>query len=476
MMALWTADAAVAATGGKSTGGWSASGISIDTRSLERGDLFIALTDQRDGHDFVCAAFEKGAAAALVSHVPDGLAPDAPLLIVDDVQAALEALAKAARSRSGARVIAVTGSVGKTSTKDMLAHVLARQGVTHAAVMSLNNHWGVPLTLARMPQKTEFAVIEIGMNHPGEISPLAKLTRPDVALITTVAEAHMAAFSSVEGIAEAKAELFDGLVPDATAILNHDIAQFEYLARQARAAGAKVTSFGADPRADFALEGYHVHDSGTIIEARLNGEITAFKIAAPGRHLAMNALAVLGAIAAIGADIAIAGLDLADWQPPAGRGARHWIALDPVEADLRLELIDEAYNANPVSMEAALEGLAATSPVDGIGRVNHGRRIAFLTDMLELGEDEVEKHRALVDLPPIEHLDIVHTAGVLMHHLHLALPHQKRGEWHDCAEKLAARAHHLLDAGDVVMVKGSKGSRASLVVDAIKKLGRANQQ
>ncbi|NOX39211.1 MAG: UDP-N-acetylmuramoyl-tripeptide--D-alanyl-D-alanine ligase [Alphaproteobacteria bacterium] len=476
MTALWSAADAFAATGGKTSGEWSASGISIDTRSLERGDLFIALKDARDGHDFVSAALARGAAAAMVSRVPEGLAPDAPLLIVNDVQTALEALATAARARSGAKVIAITGSVGKTSTKDMLAHVLARQGATHAAAMSLNNHWGVPLTLARMPEKTEFAVIEVGMNHPGEISPLAKLARPNVALITTVAEAHMAAFHSVHEIAKAKAELLDGLEAVGRAILNHDNEYFDFLATQARAAGAQITSFGADAQADYRLKSYRVHGVGTIVEAEIGGELTAFKIGAPGRHLAMNALAVLGAVAAVGADIAIAGLDLADWQPPAGRGARHWIALDPVEANLRLELIDEAYNANPVSMEAALEGLAATSPVDGIGRVNHGRRLAFLTDMLELGADEAEKHRSLAVLPSIEKLDLVHTAGVLMKQLHLALPPEKRGEWHDSAKKLAERAHHLLDAGDVVMVKGSKGSRASLVVDAIKKLGRANQQ
>jgi len=472
--ALWTAAEAAKATGGKAIGDWAATGISIDTRSLVKGDLFVALKDVRDGHEFVATALKRGAAAALVSRIPQGVEEDAPLLLVADVLTALQALARAARARTDAKVIAITGSVGKTSTKDMLAHVLARQGRTHQAVMSLNNHWGVPLTLARMPADVDFALVEIGMNHAGEITPLSTLAQPHVALVTTVADAHMEAFSSVRDIAEAKAEIFEGLESGGTAILNQDDETREILNAAATAKGAEIIGFGAADTARFRLEDAVLRDAVTTVRARINGEALLFKIGAPGRHLAMNALAVLAAVEAVGADLAVAALDLADWHPPQGRGERHVIYLDPIDETLCLELIDDAYNANPASMAAAFEVLAAATPVNGVGRIRRGRRIAFLSDMLELGKDGADKHAALASLVSMEKVDIIHSAGPLMKHLHDALPVEKRGDWHDSAEKLAKRVRHLLDAGDVVMVKGSKGSRASLVVDAIRKLGKAN--
>ena len=474
MSVLWTAAAAAAATGGTSRGDWRAAGISIDTRTLQAGDLFVALRDVRDGHEFVATALANGAAAALVSRLPDDVAPDAPLLVVDDVLAALCALGAAARARSAARVIAITGSVGKTSTKDMLAHVLKSQGRVHAAEMSLNNHWGVPLTLARMPSDSDFAVIEIGMNHPGEIAPLAGLVRPHVAVITTVAEAHMEAFASVGDIARAKAEIFAGLDSDGVAILNDDDATFGIVAGEAVAHKARIVRFGTAETADFRLVSAQAQIGMMAVQASIDGETTLFRVGAPGQHLAMNALAALAVVGEVDADIALAMLDLANWHPPAGRGARQWIALDPVEPNLRLELIDDAYNANPASMAAAFEVLANATPVDGIGRIHPGRRIAFLSDMLELGLDAAARHAALASLTSMQAVDRVHLAGPLMHHLHAALPVGKRGEWHESAEALAATAHRLLDAGDVVMVKGSKGSRASLVVDAILKLDKAN--
>jgi len=475
MTALWTASGAMAATGGTSTCDWCASGVSIDTRTLQPGDLFVALHDVRDGHDFVARAIAAGAGAALVSRWPDGVAKDAPLLLVDDVLVALEGLANAARARCAAQVIAITGSVGKTSTKDMLQTALGKQGRVHAAVESLNNHWGVPLTLARMPQNTDFALIEIGMNHPGEITPLSRMARPHVAIVTTVAAAHMAAFASVQDIARAKAEIFSGLVSGGTAILNRDMATYAILAEAAAAAGARILRFGTAPEAEFRLIEARLSGAMTLVRAKVHDVALLFKIGGPGRHLACNAMAVLAAVEAVGADVAIATLDLADWHPPQGRGQRHWIALDPVEEIQRIELIDDAYNANPASMDAALEVLAASSPVNGVGRVEHGRRVAFLTDMLELGADEIDRHREVAELPWIEQIDVVHLAGPLMRHLHRALPAEKRGEWHETAQALAARAHSLLDAGDVVMVKGSKGSQASLVVDAIKKLDQTNR-
>lgn len=472
MSVLWTSQEAVKATGGTTRGTWQATGVSIDSRALHAGDLFVALKDVRDGHEFVAAALAKGAAAALVSHVPAGVPADAPLLLVPDVEQALRDLGRAARARSRARVIAITGSVGKTSTKDMLQTALARQGRVHAAEKSLNNHWGVPLTLARMPEDTDFALIEIGMNHPGEITPLSDLARPDVAIVTTVAEAHMAAFSSIDDVARAKAEIFHGLRTGGVAVLNSDIATYPILAAAAEAAQAKILRFGADEGAEYRLIDAVLTAGSTTVRASISGAATLFKVGGPGRHLALNALAVLAAVEAVEADMAIAALDLADWHPPQGRGQRHWIQLDKVEEKQRLELIDDAYNANPASMAAAFEVLANSQPTNGLGRFTAGRRIAFLSDMLELGPQETFNHRNLAGLPAMAKIDLVHVAGPLMRHLYDALPAEKQGEWYETAQELAARVHRLLDAGDVVLVKGSKGSKASLVVEAIKKLGQ----
>ncbi len=467
-MSLWTSIEAAKATSGRAQGTWSADGVSIDTRTLAPGDLFVALKDVRDGHDFVAQALDKGAAAALVSHVPEGLARDAPLLLVDDVLTALVALGRAGRARTRARVVAVTGSVGKTSTKEMLRAVLAGQGRVHAAEASYNNHWGVPLTLARMPADSDFAVIEIGMNHPGEIAPLARLARPHVAMITTVAAAHLEAFDDIEGIAREKAAIFEGLEPGGIAVVNGDLSTTPILRKAAGT--ARVISFGAAETNSRRLTHVHLTEDATIVQAEMSGGTQIFKLATPGRHFATNALGVLAVVEALGADVTIAARDFDRWLPPAGRGAREEIMLDAVE-DLKLTLIDDAYNANPTSMAAALEVLAAQRPQDGVGRIATGRRIAILGDMLELGEDEIALHRDLVDLPWMTRIDVVHCAGPRMKALWDALPVDRQGEWFENAEDMAARAHALLDAGDVVLVKGSKGSRISLAVDAIKKLG-----
>jgi len=469
-MALWTAQEAAKATGGSVQGDWAAQSVSIDTRSLTEGALFVALRDVRDGHDFVADALAKGAAAAMVSHVPPGVPADAPLLIVPDVLLALEALAKAARARSAARVIGVTGSVGKTSTKEMLRVVLGGQGRVHAAEKSFNNHWGVPLTLARMPAEADFAVIEIGMNHPGEIGPLARLAQLDIAMVTTVAAAHLEAFDGIEGIAAEKAAIFEGLHPGGTAVLNADLETTPILIQGARRAKAKVITFGQSVDADFSLMAVHIGSDTTVIRAQIAEDEHLFKLSAPGRHFAANALGTLAVVAALDLDVAIAAVDLLHWSPPAGRGTREVLALDPVE-ELTLELIDDAYNANPTSMVAALEVLAATRPCDGVGRVARGRRIAILGDMLELGPTAPQLHRALADLVPFDKLDVVHCVGPLMRGLYDALPIEKRGLWAETAREVASKAHSLVDAGDVIMVKGSLGSQVSLVVDAIRKLG-----
>lgn len=471
-MTLWTAAEAEAATGGRSTGDWQAGGVSIDTRSLRPGDLFVALRAARDGHDFVAQALDRGAAAALVSRIPPGVAADAPLLLVEDVQAALEALGRAGRARTRARVVAVTGSVGKTSTKEMLRHVLSAQGAAHAAEASYNNQWGVPLTLARLPAQADFAVIEIGMNHPGEIAPLARMVRPHVAIITTVAEAHLEAFASVAGIAREKASIFEALEPGGVAIVNSDVETAPILRRAARAHAARTITFGAGPGAHHRLLGCDLHEGVTVARARLWRTPVVFKLGATGRHFALNALAVLAAVGQVGGDRGVAITDLARWHPPAGRGTRERLQLDSGDESWTIDLIDDAFNANPASMAAALEILAAARPRDDVGRIAKGRRVAILGDMLELGETERALHAALADLPQMRDIDHVHCVGPRMAALWEALPKAQRGLRADRAEDLAARAHRLIDAGDVVLVKGSKGSRVSLVVDALRKAGR----
>ena len=290
---LWTSAEAVAATGGRSTADWVANGVSIDTRTLKPGDLFVALKDVRDGHDFVAAALEKGAAAALVSRVPEGLSSGASLLVVGDVLTALEDLGRAARARGRAKVVGVTGSVGKTSTKEMLRVILGGQGAVHAAEASYNNHWGVPLTLARMPRDADFAVIEIGMNHPGEIAPLSRLARLDVVMITTVAPAHLEAFESIEGIAHEKAAIIDGLEPGGVAVLPCDLPVSGILTAKAAAAGAQLVTFGESAGADYRMTTVQIGDAHTVVQATRKGKPFLYKVMTPGRHFAANGAGAL---------------------------------------------------------------------------------------------------------------------------------------------------------------------------------------
>jgi UDP-N-acetylmuramoyl-tripeptide--D-alanyl-D-alanine ligase len=469
---LWTSAAIAAATGGRATRPFASTGVSIDTRTLKPGDLFVALTDARDAHDFVRAALDKGAAGALVARIPPGCTDADPLILVADVLAALHALGKAGRDRSNARVVAVTGSVGKTSTKDMLRAVLSAMGRTHAAEASYNNHWGVPLTLARLPQDAVFAVIEIGMNHPGEIAPLSRLARPHIALITTVAAAHLEAFDSIEGIAREKAAVFDGLEPGGIAVIRSGLSVTPILADHAARHAARVIRFGTDPADDYRLTDVTVTLDTTVAHGLRLGQPILFKVRTAGRHFAENALAVLAVAEALGADPAVMACDLGRWQPPAGRGQRERIVLDIVDDDHAFDLIDDAFNANPASMDAALDVLAATEPTDGIGRKATGRRIAVLGDMLELGATEADLHRAIAGHPAMARIHLVHCVGLRMRALWHALPPAQRGEWHPSAPELAARAHTIADAGDVILVKGSKGSKVSLVVDALRKLGQ----
>ena len=449
-MTLWTSADAIAATGGRTTADWVAEGISIDTRSIRPGDLFVALKDVRDGHDFVAQALEKGAAAALVSRIPDGVSPDAPLLIVADVVPALEAMGRAARARTKARVLAITGSVGKTSTKDMAAAALAGQGRVHSAEASLNNHWGVPLTLARMPADTDFAILELGMNHPGEIAPLARMARPHVAMITTVAPAHMEAFGSLHGIAVEKASIFEGLEPAGHAIIPEDLDVTQILRDAADRAGAIVAGFGRDGMARPMTA--KAEAGATQVSARVLGETLDFTLASAGAHFVMNAVGVLAAVTSLGADPRKAAAGLSDWRPYKGRGG--------VERIGGITLIDDSYNANPTSLRAGLATLAG---------MPEGRRVAILGDMLELGADEADQHRAIADYPELQEVARIHACGPRMRHLIDALPADRRGIWAEDAAELCARAAELVQDGDVVFVKGSKGSRVASVVDAIRK-------
>ncbi|MDR9395282.1 MAG: Mur ligase family protein, partial [Roseovarius sp.] len=390
-----------------------------------------------------------------------------PLLVVADVQSALEALGRAGRARTGARVVAVTGSAGKTSTKEMLRHVLSAQGRTHAAEASYNNHWGVPLTLARMPADADFAVIEIGMNRPGEIAPLARMARPDVAIVTTVAPAHLEAFDDIGGIAREKASIFEGLGPGGSAVFNADLDQTPILARAATATGAQAVRFGRSANR-YRLVSAQLAGEKTVVEAALHGDRVLFKLGTPGRHFAMNGLAVLAAVEALGADAGLAALALGQWRPRDGRGTRALIRLDPADPRMTLMLYDDSYNANPASIGAALDVLAAAEVRHDIGRVSKGRRIAYLGDMKELGPTGPEMHRALAGHPAVAAVDQIHAIGPLMRELWQVLPEQKRGRWCETADEMAGHVHDDLDAGDVVLAKGSLGMGLARVVSAIR--------
>ena len=447
---LWTAADAARATGGRAEG-WAASGVSIDTREIAPGELFVALSDRRDGHEFVASALEKGAAAAMVSRAPDGVPEGAPLLMVGDVLEGLTALGAAGRARAAARVVAVTGSAGKTSAKEMLRVALG-EGV-HAAERSFNNHWGVPLTLARLPAGAEAAVVEIGMNAPGEIAPLSRLARPHVALITTVGPAHLAAFGSVEGIAREKVSIAEGLEEGGTLVLPADLGVTPLLRRGAR--GASVVTFGEAPGADLRL--IVPGRDGAPACVALDGTTVEIALAVLGRHHLSNALGVLAVVRALGRDVAAAARALAGWRPPEGRGTREVLALPCGE----VTLIDDAFNANPASVSAALAVLAAAP----------GRRVAVLGDMLELGRAEEELHAALASDPGLREAHVVHALGPLMRALHEALPEARRGLWTPDAEAMAAALPATLREGDTVMVKGSKAIGAARVVDALRALG-----
>jgi UDP-N-acetylmuramoyl-tripeptide--D-alanyl-D-alanine ligase len=435
-------------------------GLSIDSRTLSRGEAFFAIQgESRDGHDFVASALARGAALAVVARGKRSVVPTgAPLLVIDDVLEGLRRLARAARARSHAKVIAITGSVGKTGTKEALRVVLAQSGSTHASVASYNNHWGVPLSLARMPVSARFGVFEIGMNHAGEIEPLVRLVRPHIAIVTAIAPVHLEYFESLQAIADAKAEIFIGVEPGGTAIVNRDTPHYARLEAAARAAGVdSVVSFGADERADARLLQLSLQPDTSIVHANILGDEVTYKLGSPGRHVAMNSLAVLAAASLAGADMALAALALATLEPPSGRGQRLILNLRGGAA----LLIDESYNANPASMQAALALLGQAAVA------REGRRIAVLGDMLELGPAARDLHRGLLDAILAEDIDLVYCAGPLMAALWEVLPSERRGGYAETAAALESQVLAAVRAGDAVMVKGSFGSKMGPLVKAL---------
>jgi len=462
---LWQSQEAVAAMRGRGEARWQAGGISIDSRTVEPGDLFVALQGPRfDAHDFVAGAFAAGSVAAVVSHIPDGLADDAPLVLVEDPLAALERLAVAARERSTARRIAITGSVGKTGSKEALRTVLATQGPTHASAGSYNNQWGVPLSLARMPAVTRYGIFEIGMNHPGEILPLTGLVRPEIAIVTAIEAAHTEFFADVEAIADAKGEIFAGMTADGVAILNRDNPHFARLAGHARAAGIRrVLGFGEHEESWAHLLDCSLHATCSAVSATVGGRRIDYSIGAPGRHWVMNSLAVLAAVEAVGADIAAAAANFSKVAAPKGRGERSRLA----HAGGTIELIDESYNASPAAVRAALGVLAHAKPGP------NGRRIAVLGDMRELGAQAEALHVALAPDIAEAGVDRVYAVGPLTARLFEALPRERRGERTATSAEMIPLLLSQLRAGDVVLVKGSLGTRMGPIVDALKAQARA---
>ena len=463
MTALWDTQALVAATGGRPLGKLpdTIGGISIDTRTLEPGDAFFAIKGDRfDGHNFATAAMAAGAGLMVVAEekLPSLGRLSMPMIVVADVLKALEKVGAAARKRSKAKIIAVTGSAGKTTTKEMLRVALGAAGKVHAADKSFNNHWGVPLTLARLPADSDFAVFEIGMNHPGEIRPLVKLVRPHIAIITLIAPAHLGHFKSLEEIAQAKAEIFEGVEPGGHAVVNRDDPRWKLLEAAAKSAGiANIHGFGANARANFKLLSCDLAGDHSDFTARIAGKEVSGRIGAPGRHIVQNALAVLGTAKLAGADVAKAASALAGFTAERGRGKRHVLA----HKDGEIVLIDESYNANPVSMKAALE-LLASAP-----KGEKARRIAVLGDMLELGQHSAKFHTALAQNVVAAEPDIVLLAGKETAALAAALPPAIRSEYREDTDALKPLLLKMLKGGDTVMIKSSNGVGFSRLVEAV---------
>ena len=451
---LWTAtDIALAVEGRIEGGVFDASGLTYNSREIVAGDLFLALKGARDGHEFAASAFAAGATGALTVHGVEG----GPSIVTADTLKALEALGVAARDRAGRRG-AVTGSVGKTSVTQAIKAGLDLAGSSHASIKSYNNHIGVPLTLARIPQGTARAVFEIGMNAPGEIAPLSRMVAPHAACVTTVGPVHIEAFADGEaGVAEEKASIFEGLLPGGSAVLNGDVAQAAVLEAAARAQGARLLRFGTEAAHEARLIGFEPDAGGATVRAELHGKALDYRLAQSGHHWGLNSLCVILMLEALDVPVETALAALAGFAPLAGRGQTMQVAA-PGGA---FTLIDESYNANPLSMAAGFRSLGVKPVGQG------GRRVVVLTDMLELGDQSRALHQGLATTIEAAGLDMVHAAGPEMKALYDSLAASRRGLWRETAAELAAEAMVLAGPGDVVMVKGSNGSKASLVAKAL---------
>ena len=453
-MSLWKSQDAAQATGGKNTLSWSATGVSIDTRTIQPGDLFVALKADRDGHEFLNNAFDNGAVAALVDHIPEDFDTSFPLLVVPDVMEALRAMARFARNRLRGKVIAVTGSVGKTSTKEMLNTILTEQGQTHSSFASYNNHWGVPLTLTRMRADTDFAVIEIGMNHPGEIAPLSVLANPDVALITSVAPAHLVAFESIEGIAQEKASVVEGLKNDGAIIINDDISTVETVKCKILSHNFNPICYGSNDKRNKILNIDEINN-GIKIQSLIEGEEQCFILNTTANHFADNALGALIVAKTLNCDLVKACESINAWSPGVGRGLTKKINSSEVGL---IELIDDGYNANPASISAALNTLS---------KKNAKRRIAILGDMKELGSSEIEYHKKIATYADLYKLDCIHTVGPLMKCLHDILPEEKRGFHFKKSIDVVPLLGSILKGGDCLLIKASLSVGMKVIADAI---------
>lgn len=465
MQALWTLKEIAKACGASVPGDGPVNGVSIDTRTLQPGDLFVALKDARDGHDFVADAIARGAGAALVSRDIPGVPPER-LIRVGDTLKGLELLGRARRAQVSARIAAVTGSVGKTSTKEALRHLLSLQAPTHASAASYNNLWGVPLSLARMPVSAQYGIFEVGMNHAGEITPLVAHVRPHVAIVTMVAAVHLEHFDSVAGIADAKGEIFSGLEPDGMAVINADLEWTERLVSHARKSNpARIVTYGRSERADIRLIDQTLGEEHSDVTADMFGSIIKYRIGAPGDHWVMNSLGVIAVIAGLGGSARQAAEDMSTLSALAGRGARERLKV----AGGAFDVIDESYNANPLSMATAIATLGRARPRPG------GRRIAVLGDMLELGPTSADLHAGIAGAINQHGTDLVFASGPMMRHLWENVAESRRGGYAGSSSEIAEQVARVVRPGDIIMIKGSYGSRMRVVVDALRALSASSR-
>lgn len=460
---LWNAADIAAAVNGKLTGDFTVTGVSIDSRSVEPGDLFVALQGPSfDGNDFAAAALQRGAAGVLIHRRGRDLPAKAPTVEVADTMRALEDLGRASRARTDATIVAVTGSVGKTSSKEALRAVLSQFGPTYASAGNLNNQWGAPLSLSRMPADSRFGVFELGMNHAGEISPLSQMVRPQVAVITTVEPVHIEFFDSVEGIADAKAEIFDGLLPGGAAVLPFDNAHFARLEDKAKRMGARILSFGTKDGAWARLIECQVTPQGTQVTAEIGGKRLRYRIAALGAHQALNSVAVLAAAFALDLDLDHALPGFGAFEALKGRGKREALHIKGGE----IELIDEGYNASPASVRAALRLLGELPTTFG------GRRIVVLGDMRELGEHGAQLHRELAPDLAAAKVDRAFLVGPLMQGLYELLPAAMRAAHKPDSDAMVETLVAAIRPGDTVLIKGSLGTRMAPLVEAVRALDK----